>query len=50
MNENIEKRTKTDVNFRSTQKTRRRIHHALKVESISSTKYILAIDIGTHRQ
>ena len=42
-------RYKTDVNFRLVRNTRRRIHHALRGKSkSSSTREILGIDIDTY--
>ena len=49
--EYMKKRIKTDVNFRLFRNTRRRIHHALNVESkSSSTRDILGIDINFHKK
>ena len=44
-------RRKTDVNFRLIRNTRRRIHHALKGKSkSSSTREILGLDIDLYRK
>ena len=50
-NEYIKNRLKTDVNFRLTHNTRRRMHHAPNGKSkSSSTIEILGIDIETYRR
>ena len=47
----MKNRIKTDVNFRLIRNTRRRIHHALKDRSkSSSTSDILGIDIETYKK
>ena len=51
MNEYIENRIKPEANFRIICNTRRRIHHALKGKSEStSTRDIIGIDIETYRK
>ena len=51
MKEYIENRIKTDVNFRLIRNTRRRVHHALKGKTkSSSTRDILGMDIDLYRK
>ena len=51
MNLYIKNRIKTDVKFRLIHNTRRRIHHALKGKTkSSSTRHILGIDIETYKK
>ena len=50
-NEYVKNRIKTDVDFRLTRNTRRRVHQALQGKTKSpSTKDILGIDIDTFRK